>query len=462
MAILINKDHKIKSSNRNQVHLVQTEDIDQQPLLVEEQTYQAYKKLQGFLKKQGIEIGISSAYRTLEKQQEIYEEFIVQYGIETANKLVAPVGTSEHHSGLAIDLNVKIDGHFLETNDELYQAEEIWKKIHPVLASYGFILRYPKEKEDITGYPYEPWHIRYVGKFIASIIEKNKYTLEEYHQQFSGILVVNKKSGMTSFDVVKKISQLFGIKKIGHTGTLDPLAEGVLVITIGKASKIAELLTAEEKEYQAGALLGVRTDTLDITGKVVASQPVFDNANIEETLKTFNKTYKQKVPIYSAVKIKGKKLYEYARKNEEIKLPEREVTIKDMKLLETDRDTFMFQCRVSKGCYIRSLIDDIGKSLNTYATMTKLVRIKQGKFSIENASTLEEIDQGKFHLYQIEEALEYPIIEVNYDLEKKIIHGQKVPNLWQIKEKVVFKNKTKILGIYEVEDKHLKTWKNFS
>ena len=291
---------------------------------------------------------------------------------------------------------------------------------------------------------------------------RKQLTLEEYLTNFSAILYVNKQAGKTSFDIVNEISNIFGIQKVGHTGTLDPLAEGVLVVTLGKAAKVAELLTAEDKEYVAGVLLGVETDTLDITGKVVKSKPVDLSKDLEKVINSYKKTYMQEVPIYSAIKVKGKKLYEYARENKPVELPKKEVTIKQIKLLSSDNDTFMIKAKVTKGCYIRSLIRDIGKSLDTYATMTLLTRTKQGKVDIADTNTIEEIKQGKYKLHSIDEVLNLPVIEVNKELEKKIRNGQKLINTYNVKDKVIFKNEKKeILGIYKVEKDKLRVWKNF-
>ena len=293
-------------------------------------------------------------------------------------------------------------------------------------------------------------------------MSENSWTLEEYFENLSGVLYVNKPKGITSFDVVNKISNIFGIKKVGHTGTLDPLAEGVLIVTLGKATKIAELLTAEDKEYVAGILLGIETDTLDITGKVLKSKPIDLSKDIEKVVNSYQKTYMQEVPIYSAIKVKGKKLYEYARNNKEVELPKKEVTIKEIKLLSTDNDTFMIKTLVTKGCYIRSLIRDIGKSLDTYATMTTLTRTKQGKISLTETNTLEEIEKGKYTLHKIDEVLDYPVITVDTNLSFKIKNGVKIPNIYNIENKVIFKNEQgQILGIYKKEKDILKTWKNF-
>ncbi len=460
--VLVNKENKIKDNYLSKIELITTKDVDNLDIQVEKETYHAYLKLKKFLETKNIIIGISSAYRSKEYQQEIYDSFVKDYGKDYADKFVAPVGCSEHHTGLAIDINIKVNGAWPKDNYELMKQEKMFKTIHKYLSTYGFILRYPKDKENITGYPYEPWHIRYTGEVVAKIIESNNYTLEEYLKNYSGVIVVNKTSGITSFDVVHEISKMLGIKRIGHTGTLDPLAEGVLVVTIGKATKIAELLTATYKEYQAGVLLGIETDTLDITGSIINSKIVPDDLPIEETLNSFKKTYLQEVPIYSAVKVNGKKLYDYARENKQVELPSKEVTIKEITLLSTDRNTFIFKTTVSKGCYIRSLIRDIGKSLNTYATMTNLIRTKQGKFTLKDSASLKDVLSGKYKLLKVEEVLDYKVEKVDASTEKKIKTGQKLPNTYNISDKVIFLNQNnELLGIYLHEENYLRVWKNF-
>ena len=277
-----------------------------------------------------------------------------------------------------------------------------------------------------------------------------------------GMIVINKPMGMTSYDVVHVISKELNIKKVGHTGTLDPLAEGVLIICIGQATKLVELITAYDKEYIAGVKLGVETDTYDIDGEVLKEEEVPENLPIEEVVKSYQKTYLQEVPIYSAIKVNGKKLYEYARNKEPVTLPKKEVTIKEIEVLEQTKDTFKFRAHVTKGCYIRSLIHDIGNSLKTGATMTSLIRTKQGNVTIEDACTLEDFFHGNYHLYSIEEVISFPIITVEKEIESKIKNGVKLDNQWSIKDKVLFKNKEgKRLGIYEVDQDQLKVWKNF-
>ncbi len=458
--ILVNKQNKIKESYLKKIELVNTKDIDSKDVLIEKETYENYLKLKEFLKEKNIEIGISSCYRTIEKQKEIYSEFKEKYGSDYAEKIVAEPRFSEHHTGLAIDINIKVNGSFPKDNIELENHTKYYEEIFKYLKDFGFILRYPKGKEEIIGYPYEPWHIRYVGKVPATIIYENNWTLEEYLQDFSGVIVVNKQPGPTSFDIVNDISHIFGIKKVGHTGTLDPLAEGVLIVAIGKATKIVELLTKEDKEYVATVKLGIETDTYDIEGKVLKSEPVKDNLEIEKALNYYKKTYLQEVPIYSAIKVNGKKLYEYARENKEVELPKKEVTIKEIELLEKSKDEFTFKTCVSKGTYIRSLIRDIGNYLNTPATMKRLIRTKQGNIDISNSNTIEDIKNNNYKLLSIEESLNYKAIELDEETAKKVSNGVKIKNNWNIKDKVIFKHNHKLLGIYEVKDDLLVTWKN--
>ena len=462
-SILINKENKIKNNYIEKVNLVKTIDVYGKECFVEEKTYEKYLELQKFLKEKNIEIGIESAYRDIEYQKEVYQEYLDKYGKEYADKYVAPPEYSEHHTGLAIDISLKINGEYPDYNIEPEERIKTYEEIHPYLKDFGFILRYPKGKEDKTGYPYEPWHIRYVGKFIAKVVEESDITFDEYKNRYSGVIVINKKKDCTSFDIVNKISKLFGIKRVGHTGTLDPLAEGVLVVCIGQATKIVELLTAEDKEYVAGVKLGLKTDSYDIEGKIIEENTIPNSINIKEVLTSYKKTYLQEVPIYSAVKVNGKKLYEYARNNKKVELPKKEVTIKEIELLEDEVNEFKFRTLVTKGCYIRSLINDIGNDIGCGAIMTSLIRTKQGPISIEKAYTLEDIEQGNYKIYKVEEVLDYPQIIVDKDLELKIHNGMKIFNNWKIKDKVIFKNQdNKLLGIYEVDNQKLKVWKNFN
>ena len=198
------------------------------------------------------------------------------------------------------------------------------------------------------------------------------------------IVVVNKEKDFTSRDVVNKLSKILNNKKIGHTGTLDPMAIGVLVCLTGKYTKLVDLITSFEKEYIVEIKLGVKTDTEDITGKIILEKeiPYLEEKHINDVLKSFLGNYNQTVPIYSAVHVNGKRLYEYARNNERVLLPVREVNIKNIELLNYENNIIKFKVLVSKGTYIRSLIQDICNKLEVIGTMNSLIRTKQGKFNI--------------------------------------------------------------------------------
>ena len=272
-----------------------------------------------------------------------------------------------------------------------------------------------------------------------------------------GVLLVRKPKGMTSRDVVNKLSNILKTKKIGHTGTLDPLAEGVLVLCVNKGTKLVEFLTEHNKTYIATCLLGVYTETLDIESEILNDTDTnFTTDEIKEVLANFPKTYLQEVPIYSAVKINGKKLYEYARNNEEIELPKRNVNIYSLKLIKSTQQnnhtSFSFETKVSKGTYIRSLIKDIAKNLNTTGIMTELLRTQQGDFSIDECFTIDDIKKGKFKLISIEEVLKNELTyEIDDDLYKKIINGAILPNKYckNNKNRVVFTKNNKVIAIYK-------------
>lgn len=285
-----------------------------------------------------------------------------------------------------------------------------------------------------------------------------------------GIVLINKEKNCTSRDVVNQVSKILKTKKIGHTGTLDPIATGVLVLCVGKATKLVEVITSYDKEYEAEVILGIKTDTKDITGKILKEEKaIISKENIEECLKKMIGTYNQTVPIYSAVKINGKKLYEYARNNEEIELPKRKVTIKELKLIsdityEKEKTKFKIKCHVSKGTYIRSLIEDIATNLNTIGTMENLKRTKQGNFQITSANTIQDIENNKFKIYSIEEILEkFYKIEMTDDLYFKIKNGSIIKNNYN-HDIVAFTKNDKVIAIYKEYSKDrtlLKPWKMF-
>ena len=280
-------------------------------------------------------------------------------------------------------------------------------------------------------------------------------------KEVNGVIPIYKEKGMTSFDVVREIKKIFNTNKVGHTGTLDPLAEGVLLVCISKATKIVELLTANEKEYIAKVKLGIETDTLDIEGNVLREEEVKD-INLKETIDSYkNKTYLQEVPKYSAIKVNGKKLYEYAREHIEVELPKKEVTIKEIELIEEKDNEFIFKTLVTKGTYIRSLIRDICHDMNTIGTMTELLRTKQGNVELKDCYKLDDIRNNNYKLFNIDEVLNYKKIEVDEETYKKISNGMKLLNNYNVEDKIIFTYNNELLGIYEKEENMLKVWKNF-
>ncbi len=265
-----------------------------------------------------------------------------------------------------------------------------------------------------------------------------------------GIIIVNKDLNQTSRDVVNKLCDFFGTKQIGHAGTLDPIATGILVICIGRATKLTSILTGHDKEYIAKMKLGITTDTYDITGKILTEiKPVITEESIKEALNNFLGNYEQEVPIYSAVKINGKKLYQYARDNENIALPKRNVSIKSIELIEINNYEVTFKCLVSKGTYIRSLINDLGSYLGCGATMMSLQRVKQGEFNLTDAVTLEEVFNNQYKLISIAEIFnDMPKEIVSADKLKLITNGSIISKDFSTKYKLYYEN-TKLIAIYE-------------
>ena len=243
----------------------------------------------------------------------------------------------------------------------------------------------------------------------------------------NGILIVNKPTNMTSRDVVNHLNFVFHTKKIGHTGTLDPLATGVLVIAIGSYTKLVNALTSLDKEYIAEIKLGVKTDTGDITGNVIEEDYNY-NLTSEEIIKVFEEFpdfYEQTVPKYSAIKINGKKLYEYARENVEVDLPKRFVNVNSLELLEYNSGIIKFKTRVSKGTYIRSLIEDLCSKMGVLGTMNSLIRTKQGSFDIKDAIDLNKVTY-ETKLLDAKEVLGTKKLLINKDDKKLVENGNKL------------------------------------
>ena len=271
-----------------------------------------------------------------------------------------------------------------------------------------------------------------------------------------GILLVNKPKDMTSRDVVNILSKKFNLRSIGHTGTLDPIATGVLGIAMNKGLKIVDLLINDTKEYIATAKMGVSTDTLDVTGNIINEEDNYQvtKEQLIEVLNSFVGKSIQEVPIYSALKVNGKRLYEYARGNKKVEIPKREIEIYEIELLELNKDEFKFRVVVSKGTYIRSLIRDIGNKLGIPCVMSDLIRMKQGNFRLEDSYTLEEIKNDNYQLISIKDALAgCKFIKVNSFIENKVLNGRILENRYE-DEKIVFINESdEVLAIYKVYEK---------
>lgn len=284
-----------------------------------------------------------------------------------------------------------------------------------------------------------------------------------------GVIIVDKPKDYTSRDVVNVISKIYHIKKVGHTGTLDPLATGVLVICLNKATKIVELLTSYDKEYIASFKFGILTDTLDNTGSILKDEGcILKKEDLLNAIKKIEGTYMQEVPIYSAVRINGKKLYEYAREGLEVELPKHEVTISNLELLDFDIEgnhtIAKIKCHVSKGTYIRSLGNDIASILGTNAIMTDLRRTKQGTFTIQDSIELKDITENT-KLISINDCLNmYKKVSVDSNLEKDILNGQILDNIYN-EDNILFIDQNNLpIALYTNYDKEInkiKPWKMF-
>ena len=278
-----------------------------------------------------------------------------------------------------------------------------------------------------------------------------------------GIIVVNKPKGITSFDVIRKLKKILKTKKIGHTGTLDPLATGIMLMCVGKATKLASDLEAKDKVYIADFDIGYATDTYDIEGKKIAENIIeVSKENLEQSIKKFIGNIKQVPPMYSAIKIDGNKLYHLARKGIEVERPERDVTIEYINLLDFKDNKAKIETKVSKGCYIRSLIYDIGQDLGTYATMTALQRKQVGDYSLEDSYSLEQIEEMVLNndfkfLKTIEEIFSYDKYSLQTEKELTLYkNGNTVKikeNLENKKYRIYFQDE--FIGLANVENNNL-------
>lgn len=285
-----------------------------------------------------------------------------------------------------------------------------------------------------------------------------------------GIINIYKEAGYTSFDVVAKLRGILKERRIGHTGTLDPQATGVLPVCIGKATKLCELMLDKEKTYEAVMLLGVTTDTEDITGSILTeTEPKITEEEVKLAAEKFTGEYGQVPPMYSALKVDGKRLYELAREGKEIERKPRTVEIFENEPLSFEKDedgfvkTVTLRVRCSKGTYIRSLLRDMGEALGCGACMKSLVRTQAGAFSIKDAVTLAEAEQARDEgrlselILPIDSFLiKYPAVTVVPEYEKYLYNGNQLSGN-MLREEInpadgdgfrVYDTKGKLIGLY--------------
>lgn len=273
----------------------------------------------------------------------------------------------------------------------------------------------------------------------------------------NGLVVIDKDKGYTSRDVVNIVSGVLGTKKVGHTGTLDPLATGVMVVGVGKGLKVSELITGYDKVYEARVIIGYETATLDMEGNIVKwGRFDYTKGDIERVIREFPREYEQVVPIYSAVKVNGKRLYKSARRGDVVDLPKRMVSIYEMDLISDvevfeNHTEFDIRCKVSKGTYIRSLVRDIGEKLGSYGTLMDLRRTRQGNFGLDGAYSIDDIKSGNFELKKIGEVLDIPKVWVSDDMLFKIRNGCKVKKFFEGDMALVMDGDSEV-AIYRVSE----------
>ncbi len=285
-------------------------------------------------------------------------------------------------------------------------------------------------------------------------------------QDINGIIVINKPKEYTSHDVVAKVKKILNIKKVGHTGTLDPNATGVLPLLLNTGTKLSKYLIEHDKEYEVTLELGIKTDTADIEGNVIKKEEVnWKKLNdIEETLNTFLGEQTQIPPIYSAIKVNGKKLYEYARSGQNINIEPRNIQIYEIELQKIDKqkNEINFRVHCSKGTYIRSLCEDIAQRLGTIGYMKELTRTKVGNFTINEAVKIEEIENNKEQiikekLISIEKFFESKeSIKLNKKQLDKFLNGVKIRIDKQENICRIYNENNEFIGIGTIEKNFLK------
>ena len=285
----------------------------------------------------------------------------------------------------------------------------------------------------------------------------------------NGILLVDKPTDWTSSDVVAKLRGLLHERRIGHSGTLDPMATGLLVVFVGRATRAVEFAESQEKRYLASLRLGLATDTQDITGNRISGEPrEISEAELERTLALFRGDIQQIPPMYSAIKVGGKKLYEIARRGGEVERKPRPVHIRELRLLGREGEDWLLDVTCSKGTYIRTLCHDIGQSLGCGGCMSALRRVRAGEFSIENACTLDQVreaaDRGEAEklLLPVDSLFRQdPALSLNARDEKRIRSGGVFPVAVQDGQYRAYGSDGAFLALVRVTGGELKSIKSF-
>ena len=272
-----------------------------------------------------------------------------------------------------------------------------------------------------------------------------------------GFIIVNKPKDMTSHAVCNKIRSIMHTKKVGHSGTLDPLATGVLVVAVGKATKLINYLENQDKTYVAEALFGIQTDSYDILGNVLNKDDLSNptDSEIDSQLEILKGSETQIPPIYSAIKVNGKKLYDYAKNGEMVEILPRKIKIHSLKRVSNIIDKKVsIEVSANKGFYVRSLINDLGISLNTYAVMSNLIRTKAGKYDISISQTLEEIKENGPIIHSIEDTFSHlKRIDVNDYMAKLVLNGVILDERqFSLNEMFKIYHNDKLIAIYEPFD----------
>ena len=266
----------------------------------------------------------------------------------------------------------------------------------------------------------------------------------------NNVLYVNKPSGISSFDVCYKLRKVLNTRKIGHTGTLDPLASGVMIILFDKATKANQFLVSDNKSYTCRVLLGVNTDTLDIDGNITEKKEyvVPDKNVLKEVLNSFLGTSIQEVPITSAISVDGKRLYEYQRQTIDVELPKREINVYSIELNDINEDGFTYSCTVSSGTYIRALSRDILNKLNLIGTVKELTRTAIDDIDISDCDKLQDILDGNYKTHNLFELLSKRFHTINYEDIDAIKNGKAI-QLNSNEDRVLIVNNDEVLAIYE-------------